>query len=92
MEFAASVHKDGRRPFAAKLRSSQTGTPLAAHLNGIAARLLRRDLAFAVTGLYMAELMSPLDHSKAERKFGWEPQPVEHSIREAAKFFVTQRR
>jgi nucleoside-diphosphate-sugar epimerase len=60
-----------------------------AHVNDVAARLLRRDLQFAVAGVKMAELMSPLDHSKAERELGWKPEPVEESIRRAARFFVT---
>ena len=38
----------------------------------------------------MAQLMSPLDHSKAERELGWQPEPVEESIRKAARFFVEQ--
>jgi dihydroflavonol-4-reductase len=62
---------------------------LAAHINDVTARVLRRDLPFAVVGLRMAELMSPLDHSKAERELGWKPQPVEMSIAEAAKFFTS---
>jgi dihydroflavonol-4-reductase len=79
----------GRRP-------PRIGIPMrllyvAAHLNDLAARLLLRDLPFAVVGLRMAELMSPLDHSKAQRELGWEPQPIEQSVRDAAKFFVTQR-
>jgi dihydroflavonol-4-reductase len=61
---------------------------LAAHVNDLAARVLRRDLPFAVVGLRMAELMSPLDHSKAECELGWKPEPVEKSIAEAAKFFT----
>jgi nucleoside-diphosphate-sugar epimerase len=61
---------------------------LAAHINDLAARLLRRDLPFAVVGLRMAELMSPLDHGKAERELGWKPRPVEESIAEAAEFFT----
>jgi dihydroflavonol-4-reductase len=61
---------------------------LAARLNDVAARFLRRDLPFAVVGLRMAELMSPLDHSKAERELGWKPEPVERSIAEAATFFI----
>jgi nucleoside-diphosphate-sugar epimerase len=59
-----------------------------AHANDVAARLLRRDLPFAVAGMRMAQLMSPLDHSKAERELGWQPEPVEESIRKAARFFV----
>jgi nucleoside-diphosphate-sugar epimerase len=62
----------------------------AAHANDLASRLLRRDLPFAVVGIRMAQLMSPLDHSKAERELGWHPRPVEESIRKAARFFVEQ--
>lgn len=59
-----------------------------ARVNDLAARLLRRDLQFAVVGVRMAELMSPLDHSKAERELGWKPEPVADSIAKAAKFFT----
>jgi dihydroflavonol-4-reductase len=61
-----------------------------ARLNDFAARLLRRDLPFAYVGIRMAELMSPLDHGKAERELGWTPEPVEESIREAARFFAAR--
>lgn len=57
-----------------------------ARVNDVVARLLRRDLPFAYVGMRMAELMSPLDHSKAERELGWTPEPVEDSIRKAAVF------
>ncbi|MCT7658069.1 NAD-dependent epimerase/dehydratase family protein [Mycobacterium deserti] len=78
---------------AAGVRAPRIKLPLrllyaAAHANDAAARLLRRDLPFAVAGVKMAELMSPLDHSKAERELGWKPEPVEDSIRQAARFFV----
>ena len=65
---------------------------LAARGNDAAARLLHRDLPFAIVGLRMAEFMSPLDHSKAERELGWTPEPVEESIRKAARFFSTGQR
>ncbi|OBK18749.1 NAD-dependent epimerase/dehydratase family protein [Mycobacterium asiaticum] len=58
--------------------------------NDVAARLLNRDLPMAYVGARMAELMSPLDHSKAERELGWKPEPVEESIRRAAQFFTGQ--
>ena len=64
----------------------------AAHANEAAPKLLRRDLPFAAVGLRMAQLMSPLDHSKAERELGWRPEPVEESIGRAARFFVEQAR
>ena len=31
---------------------------------------------------------APVDCSKADRELGWQPRPVEESIREAAKFWV----
>ncbi|MGZ4513527.1 MAG: NAD-dependent epimerase/dehydratase family protein, partial [Mycobacterium sp.] len=79
----------GRRP-------PRIGIPMAvlragARVNDVLARLLGRDLPFASAGMRMAELMSPLDHSKAERELGWTPEPVEDSIREAAVFFASQR-
>ncbi|MCX5042346.1 NAD-dependent epimerase/dehydratase family protein [Aldersonia sp. NBC_00410] len=61
---------------------------VAARTNDVASRLLRRDLPFTVAGLHMAELMSPLDHGKAERELGWKPAPVEESIARAAEFFT----
>jgi dihydroflavonol-4-reductase len=77
------------------VRRPRIGLPLpllyvGAHANDLAARVLRRDLPFAAVGIKMAELMSPLDHSKAQRELGWEPEPVEASIRKAARFFAAQ--
>jgi nucleoside-diphosphate-sugar epimerase len=59
-----------------------------ARVNDIAAVLLRRDLPFATVGVRMAEQMSALDHSKAERELGWKPEPVADSIAKAARFFA----
>ncbi len=77
----------GRRP-------PRIGIPMSvlragARVNDLMARLLRRDLPFAYVGMRMAELMSPLDHSKAARELGWTPEPVEDSIRKAAVFFAS---
>jgi dihydroflavonol-4-reductase len=76
----------GRRP-------PRVGIPMpvlraGARVNDVAARLLGRDLPFAYVGMRMAELMSPLDHGKAQRELGWTPEPVEDSIRRAAVFFA----
>lgn len=62
-----------------------------ARVNDVAARLMRRDLVFAHVGIRMADLMSELDHSKAERELGWAPRPAAESIRSAARWFVEQR-
>jgi dihydroflavonol-4-reductase len=78
----------GRRP-------PRVGIPMpvlraGARVNDVAARLLGRDLPFAYVGMRMAELMSPLDHGKAQRELGWTPEPVEDSIRRAAVFFASR--
>jgi dihydroflavonol-4-reductase len=36
----------------------------------------------------MMRAEAPVDHSKASRELGWEPRPVEESIREAARFWA----
>ena len=79
----------GRRP-------PRIGIPMpmlraGARVNDLMARVLRRDLPFAYAGIRMAELMSPLDHGKAERELGWTPEPVEGSIAKAAVFFASRR-
>lgn len=62
----------------------------ASRVNDLAARLLNRDLPMAYVGARMADLMSPLDHGKAERELGWGPEPVEESIAKAARWFVAR--
>ncbi|OBC02485.1 hypothetical protein [Mycobacterium sp. 852002-40037_SCH5390672] len=61
-----------------------------ARVNDVAARLLHRDLPFAYAGIRMAEVMSPLDHTKATRELGWTPEAVEDSIRNAAVCFASR--
>lgn len=61
-----------------------------ARVNDIIAALVRRDLPMAYVGMKIAELMSPLDHSKAERELGWTPTPTEDSIAAAALWFREQ--
>lgn len=60
------------------------------HLNDLAARILNRDLPFAAVGMRIADRMGPLDHSKAVRELGWQPEPVQDAIRRAVAFFQTQ--
>lgn len=62
----------------------------ASRFNDLAARVLHRDLPMAYVGARMADLMSPLDHGKAERELGWKPEPVEESIAKAARWFAAQ--
>jgi nucleoside-diphosphate-sugar epimerase len=59
-----------------------------ARVADLAAKVLNRDLMYCTVGMRIADLMSPLDHSKAERELGWKPEPVEDSIAMAARFFA----
>ncbi|RRR47451.1 NAD-dependent epimerase/dehydratase family protein [Mycolicibacter terrae] len=61
---------------------------LLGHLVGAVGALLRRDFAFTATGARLMALTSPADHSKATRELGWHPEPTEHAIRRAAKFYL----
>lgn len=87
---AIAATATGRRP--PRVRIPMPVLYAIAHLNDAAGRLLGRDLPFAVVGLRMAELMSPLDHGKAERELGWTPTGVDDAIRDAARFFVQRQR
>lgn len=39
----------------------------------------------------MMRAEADVDSSKAKRELGWEPRPVEESIREAARFWAAMR-
>jgi nucleoside-diphosphate-sugar epimerase len=54
----------------------------------IKAKLRGTDELLSLGSLRLMRAEAPVDHSKAVRELGWEPRPVEESIREAAKFWV----
>jgi dihydroflavonol-4-reductase len=54
----------------------------------IRAKLRGTDELLSLGSLRLMRAEAPVDHSKATRELGWEPRPVEESIREAAKFWV----
>lgn len=85
---AIAARAVGRRP--PRIPIPMSAMYAASRVNDLAARLLNRDLPMAYVGARMADLMSPLDHGKAERELGWHPEPVEESIAKAARWFVAQ--
>ena len=54
----------------------------------IKAKLRGADEQLSLGSLRLMRAEAPVDHSKAIRELGWEPRPVEESIREAARFWV----
>ena len=52
------------------------------------ARLRGTDEQLSLASLRLMRAEAPVDCSKARRELGWEPRPVEDSIREAARFWV----
>lgn len=53
----------------------------------VAGRLLRRDLELSSLSVRLMHIMSPMDHGKAQRELGWNPEPIHASIRRAVEFY-----
>jgi len=52
------------------------------------AKLRGTDERLSLGSLRLMRAEAPVDHGKAVRELGWQPRPVEESIREAAKFWA----
>jgi dihydroflavonol-4-reductase len=59
-----------------------------AALGSVKARLKGTDEQLSIGSLRLMRAEAPVDCSKARRELGWQPRPVEESIREAARFWV----
>ncbi|MEH3141932.1 MAG: NAD-dependent epimerase/dehydratase family protein [Mycobacterium kyogaense] len=62
-----------------------------AALGSLKARLTGTDERLSLDSVRLMRAEAPVDCSKARRELGWTPRPVEESIREAAKFWVSLR-
>jgi dihydroflavonol-4-reductase len=74
------------------VRRARFGIPLkavyvAGFLGDLAAKALRRDVPLSTELVRLAHIMSPMDHSKAGRELGWQPQPIHDSVRKAVAFY-----
>lgn len=54
----------------------------------VGGKLLHRDFPVNATTVRLMRLTSPLNHSKAVRELGWQPDPTADAIRRAAQFYV----
>jgi len=59
-----------------------------ATVGSIKAKVRGTDERLSLGSLRLMRAEAPVDHSKATLELGWEPRPVEESIREAARFWV----
>ncbi|ORV10766.1 NAD-dependent epimerase/dehydratase family protein [Mycobacterium celatum] len=57
-------------------------------IGSLRARLTGKDAELSLASVRMMRAEAEVDHSKAVRELGWEPRPVEESIREAARFWA----
>ncbi|MCV7422644.1 NAD-dependent epimerase/dehydratase family protein [Mycobacterium yunnanensis] len=57
-------------------------------LGSVKARVTGTDQRLSVDSLRLMRAEAPVDCSKAKRELGWQPRPLEESIREAARFWV----
>jgi dihydroflavonol-4-reductase len=57
-------------------------------LGTLKARLRGTDERLTLASVRLMRAEAEVDHGKATRELGWEPRPVEESIREAARFWV----
>jgi nucleoside-diphosphate-sugar epimerase len=55
------------------------------------ARLTGKDAELSLASVRMMRAEADVDSSKAVRELGWQPRPVEESIREAARFWAAMR-
>ena len=62
-----------------------------AALGSVKARLRGTDERLTLNSVRLMRAESAVSHSKAVRELGWEPTPVEDSIRAAARFWVEMR-
>jgi dihydroflavonol-4-reductase len=59
-----------------------------AALGSIKGRLKGTDERLSINSLRLMRAEAPVDCGKAKRELGWQPRPVEESIREAAQFWA----
>ena len=74
------------------VKRARFGIPLkalyaAGFVGDVASRLLRRDVPLSRLMVRLMHIMSPMDHGKASRELGWQPQPIHDSVRRAVMFY-----
>ena len=63
---------------------------LLAGINDVITRIIRKETVMRVISIRLMHIMTPMDHSKAQRELGWHPRPIAESIAEAAEFYTSE--
>ena len=97
---AISSPNDSSRPVklygtaadAAGVKRARFGIPLkavyaAGLLGDIASKVLRRDVPLSTLMVRLMHIMPPMDHRKASGELGWQPEPIQDSVRKAVMFY-----
>jgi dihydroflavonol-4-reductase len=76
-------------------RRPRIGLPLRAAYalafgGNIAATMSRRDVRLSTLMVRLMHIMSPMNHGKATRELGWEPEPIHQAIHKAVAFYRDQ--
>jgi len=82
---------------AAGVNPPRFGVPLWAmyavgYAGDVVRNTFRRDFQLTSRSVRLMHIWPTLDHGKAERELGWQPEPIHDSIRRAAEFYRGNRR
>lgn len=56
----------------------------------VAARLRRKDSRMSIASVKCSRMLPNVDCSKARKDLGWQPRPIEESVKEAVAFYSSQ--
>lgn len=90
--FIAARELYGTAADAGGVKRARFGIPLKAayalgFVGNVASKVLRRDVPLSTLMVRLMHIMSPMDHGKASRELGWQPQPIHDSVRKAVIFY-----
>ena len=82
---------------AAGVRPPRFGVPLwlmyvMGYAGDLARTALRRDSALSSSSVRLMHIWPTLDHGKATRELGWQPNPIHDAVRRAAQFYRDNRK
>ncbi|KHK92906.1 NAD-dependent epimerase/dehydratase family protein [Novosphingobium malaysiense] len=52
----------------------------------------RKDFLVSTDAMYLSDVFRELDHGKAQRELGWNPRPLEETVRDAIAWFAQRER